>query len=250
MACKNSAQEKVINLIHQRRGLLPREGGRKLYKHLQPHLSEYGIKMGRDRLFKLLRDHHMLVKPRRKYKMTTQSKHHFYTYSNLIRSYVPEGPNQLWVSDITYLRTKSGFCYLALTTDAYSRKIVGYDVSNSLELQGALKALRAALRSLPNYHSLIHHSDRGIQYCSSPYTQLLDKNNIRISMAAKGNCYENALAERVNGILKDEFYLDQYFDNIHQARRACSHAIKIYNSERFHLALNYKTPKQMHENAA
>jgi transposase InsO family protein len=250
MAHKDTEQEKVIGLIHQRRRLLPREGGRKLYRYLQPYLQEYGIKMGRDRLFALLREHQMLIEPRRKYKMTTQSRHHFYTYQNLIKGYVPDGPNQLWVSDITYLRTQNGFCYLALITDAFSRKIVGYDVSNSLELKGTLKALKSALRSLPDHYNLIHHSDRGFQYCSNAYTKLLSKHNINISMAAKGNCYENALAERVNGILKDEFFLDLYFDNMLQAKKACVQAIKRYNSTRFHLALEYKTPNQVHYNAA
>ena len=218
--------------------MLPREGGRKLYKHLQPHFNEHKIKMGRDKLFDLLRDQHMLIEPRRKYKVTTQSRHRFYTYSNLIKDYVPKKPNQLWVSDITYLRTQNGFCYLALITDAYSRKIVGYDVSNSLGLEGTLRALKSALKTLPDYHTLIHHSDRGLQYCSNAYTKLLSKNNIRISMTAKGNCYENALAERVNGILKDEFYLDLVFDNIGQAKKTCSQTIKLYNSKRFHLALD------------
>jgi putative transposase len=230
--------------------LLPREGGRKLHKYLQPQLVEHGIQLGRDRLFKLLRDHQMLVEPRRKYKVTTQSKHHFYVYSNLTTAYVPDRPNQLWVSDITYLRTHHGFCYLALITDAYSRKIVGYDISDSLELVGTLRALKLALRGLPLKHRLIHHSDRGFQYCSNAYTDLLKKNNILISMSAKGNCYENAKAERVNGILKNEFYLDYCFYDINQARKACLQAIKIYNEERFHLALDYKTPNHVHENAA
>ncbi len=236
-------------MIHQRRKYLPREGGRKLYEYLGPHLASESIKLGRDKLFDLLRNNQMLVEPRRKYKVTTDSRHRFYTYTNLLKDYSPKAPNKLWVSDITYLRTRKGFCYLALITDAYSRKIVGYDVSNSLELEGCVRALKKALKQSPKCHSLIHHSDRGIQYCSYRYTNILKRNNINISMAAKGNCYENALAERVNGILKDEFYLDYYFNDLQQARQACKQAIMLYNEKRFHLALQMKTPNQVHQAA-
>lgn len=236
-------------MINQRRIYLPREGGRKLYKFLRPHLAGQHIKMGRDKLFDLLRAHQMLIEPRRKYKVTTNSKHRFYTYTNQVKEYKPKEPNNLWVSDITYLRTRKGFCYLALITDAYSRKIVGYDVSNSLELVGCIRALNKALKQLPNDHKLIHHSDRGIQYCSHAYTKLLLRNKINISMAAKGNCYENALAERVNGILKDEFYLDYYFNDLRQAKKVCHQAIKIYNEKRFHLALQMKIPNEVHHAA-
>jgi transposase InsO family protein len=150
------------------------------------------------------------------------------------------------VSDITYIRTIKGFCYLALITDAYSRKIVGYDISNSLELEGALRALKKALKSLPAGHDLIHHSDRGIQYCSYEYTNLLKKRGVKISMASKGDCYENALAERVNGILKQEYYLDVNFIGVKHAIKACRDAIFIYNNHRLHMALNYKIPEYVH----
>lgn len=239
----------VLKMIQERREILPREGGRKLYYYLLPYLAEHQIKMGRDKLFDFLRDQQMLIEPRRKYKVTTNSKHRFYTYSNLIKEEKPMGPNQVWVSDITYLRTRKGFCYLALITDAFSRKIVGYDVSNSLELVGCVRALKRSLKQLDDDHNLIHHSDRGIQYCSNVYTNLLLKNNITISMAAKGNCYENALAERVNGILKDEFYLDFYFNDLNQAKKACAQAINLYNERRFHLALHMKTPNEVHKAA-
>jgi transposase InsO family protein len=241
--------KKVLRVIHQRRNYLPREGGRKLYEYLRPYLASECIKLGRDKLFDLLRNHQMLVEPRRKYKVTTNSRHRFHTYSNLVKGYKPNGPNNLWVSDITYLRTHQGFCYLALVTDAYSRKIVGYDISNSLELEGCVRALKKALKQLPTGQELIHHSDRGLQYCSNRYTDMLKKNQIRISMAAKGNCYENALAERVNGILKDEFFLDYNFNDLDQAKQACNEAIKLYNEKRFHLALQMKTPNQVHQAA-
>ena len=154
--------------------------------------------------------------------------------------------NQVWVSDITYIRTVKGFCYLALITDMYSRKIVGYDLSDSLELNGCVRALNKALYQAKDIKQLIHHSDRGIQYCSNLYTQILKRNNIRISMTEENHCYENAMAERVNGILKDEFYLDQTFTDVVHAKRATKNAINLYNEIRLHLSLDYKTPNMVY----
>jgi transposase InsO family protein len=156
----------------------------------------------------------------------------------------------VWVSDITYIRKTRGFCFLALITDAYSRKIVGHDLSDSLELAGCLRALKRALRQLPRGHNLIHHSDRGIQYCSNQYVEILKKRKIRISMTEENHCYENAIAERVNGILKDEFFLDEYFQSTELAKAACDYAISRYNNKRLHLSLNYKTPEMAHQNVA
>lgn len=159
-------------------------------------------------------------------------------------------PNQVWVSDITYIRTVKGFCYLALITDMYSRKIVGYDISNSLELGGCLRALNKALYKVKSTNELVHHSDRGIQYCSNQYVNVLKRNSIRISMTEENHCYENALAERVNGILKDEFYLDQCFFSNEHAKRATKNAVKLYNNKRLHLSLGYKTPNMVHNYVA
>ena len=159
-------------------------------------------------------------------------------------------PNQVWVSDITYVRTVSGFCYLALITDMYSRKIVGYDMSDSLELAGCLRALQKALKAARPATRLVHHSDRGFQYCSNQYVDQLKKHGIEISMTEENHCYENAIAERVNGILKDEFYLDQTFYSLSHARDAVKNAIEIYNSKRLHLSLGYKTPNFVFENVA
>ena len=217
---------------------------------LADEMAEKNIKIGRDKFFDFLRNYDLQVKPRKRYARTTNSMHRFYKYKNLIKEFKPTQINQLWVSDITYIKTHNGFCYLALITDAYSRKIVGYDVSNSLELAGVLAALNKAIKLLPDNHQLIHHSDRGIQYCSYAYTDLLIKKKVKISMTENGNCYENAMAERVNGILKTEFYLDHCFDNINQAKKACEQAIEIYNNQRLHMALNYKTPQQMHQKVA
>ena len=178
---------------------------------------------------------------------TTNSLHRFYKYKNCIKDLVINKPNRVWVSDITYIRTVKGFCYLALITDMYSRKIVGWDLTNSLELSGCVRALNKALYQAKETNELIHHSDRGIQYCSNLYTQILKRNNIRISMTEENHCYENAIAERVNGILKDEFYLDQTFDSIGQAKNATKNAIKLYNQIRLHLSLDYKTPNMVYK---
>ena len=158
--------------------------------------------------------------------------------------------NQVWVSDITYIRTIKGFCYLALITDMHSRKIVGYDLSDSLELKGCVRALNKAIYQAKNIIKLIHHSDRGIQYCSNVYTQILKRKKINISMTEENHCYENAIAERVNGILKDEFYLDQTFDNLAHAKKAAKNAINLYNQVRLHLSLDYKTPNMVYKLSA
>jgi putative transposase len=240
----------VVKLVQNSRKTLPREGTRKLLKSLQNDFKNLNIKIGRDQLFNVLRVNNMLVK-RKKYSCrTTNSYHRFYKYNNIIKDIKINRPNQVWASDITYIRTINGFCYLALITDMYSRKIVGFDISDTLELSGCLKALKKAIYHNKNTNSLIHHSDRGIQYCSNIYTNELRRNKINISMTEENHCYENAMAERVNGILKDEFYLDQTFTSMTQAKRATKNAIKLYNSKRLHLSLNYKTPDSIHLIAA
>ena len=243
---KELDKEKVLALIQARRQLLPREGVRKLYHTLGSDFAQMGLKIGRDKLFGLLKEEGLLIRARRNYVVTTQSRHRFKVYNNLIESTQPFGINQIWVSDITYLRTGQGFCYLALITDAYSRKILGYDVSDSLELDGCIRALKMALPKLGPTHRLIHHSDRGSQYCSHAYTQTLKKHGIRISMAATGNCYQNALAERVNGILKGEFYLDLKFISKEEAIRCCRDAITLYNELRPHTSIGMLTPSIKH----
>ncbi len=196
---------------------------------------------------------------RKKYSSrTTNSLHRFHKYKNIIKDVQTTRPNQVWVADITYIRTVKGFCYLALITDMHSRKIVGYDLSNSLELKGCVRALNKALYQAKNtctersrsIKQLIHHSDRGIQYCSNAYTQILKRNKINISMTEENHCYENAMAERVNGILKDEFYLDQTFTDVTHAKRATKNAINLYNEIRLHLSLDYKTPNMVYKLSA
>lgn len=241
---------KILSLVLERRKQLPREGGKKLYRALLPELEHLGIQVGRDKLFSILRKNNQLVRPKKRYVRTTNSMHRFRRYPNLIKEMKITRPNQVWVSDITYISLFKGHCYLALITDAYSRKIVGYDISDSLELAGCLRALKRALRQLKPGESLIHHSDRGVQYCSYAYVDLLKKNKINISMTEENHCYENAIAERVNGILKDEFYLDQCFLNTRYAKKASISAVDLYNNKRLHLSLNYKTPNRVHNNVA
>ena len=241
---------RVIELVKEERTEQPRVGTRKLYEALQYTFEASDLKVGRDSLFDILREHDMLVKRKKASCKTTDSYHRFHKYKNLVKNMVVSAPNQVWVSDITYIRTVNGFCYLALITDMYSRKIVGYDISDSLELAGCLRALKLALRTARPADGLVHHSDRGIQYCSNQYVEKLKKRNIRISMTEENHCYENAIAERVNGILKDEFYLDQCFFNTKYAIIATKNAIDIYNNKRLHVSLGYKTPNMVFKNVA
>jgi transposase InsO family protein len=222
----------------------------KLYKALKGTFDSSGLKVGRDKLNDILREHDMLVRRKKASCKTTDSYHRFHKYKNLVKDMVVTAPNQVWVADITYIRTINGFCYLALITDMFSRKIVGYDISDSLELAGCLRALKRALRAARPADGLVHHSDRGIQYCSNQYVNELKKKGIKISMTEENHCYENAIAERVNGILKDEFYLDQTFFSKKSASNATDNAINIYNNKRLHISLGYKTPNMVFKNVA
>jgi transposase InsO family protein len=237
----------ILELIAPIRARMPKIGGRKLYDLLKSDIHKHGFKLGRDRFFTILRDNDKLVKRRKRYRVTTDSKHRFRVYENLIKDLEVTRVHQVLVSDITYIRYQKGFLYLALVTDLYSRKIIGYDLSESLGIDGSLQALRMALKALREGEKVIHHSDRGIQYCSHAYIDLLQKHDIGVSMAAKGNPYENPVAERVNGILKDEFLLNQTFISKTLAKKAVKEAVQIYNHERPHLSLNYKMPHQVYK---
>ena len=179
---KETVEKQVLELVKKERIEQPRVGTRKLYQALESTLEAMGLKVGRDKLFDILREHEMLVKRKKASCKTTDSYHRFHKHNNLVKDMEVTAPNQVWVSDITYIRTINGFCYLALITDMYSRKIVGYDMSDSLELAGCLRALKLALRHARPAAGLVHHSDRGIQYCSNQYVNELKKRNIRISM--------------------------------------------------------------------
>lgn len=219
----------------------PELGVRKLH-----YLIQNELRVGRDAMFDLLREHRLLVRRKRKYARTTDSKHGLRTYRNLLQGQELTAPHQAWVADITYLSTRSGFRYLALITDAYSRKIVGWDLSESLSIEGSMRALKRAYRQLPDGCYPIHHSDRGVQYCSGTYVKRLRRWKLPISMAAVGDPYENAIAERINGILKLEYHLDVTFADEQTARQAVEQAVHRYNISRPHLALCYRTPGEVH----
>jgi len=208
----------VLEMVYLLRREMPKLGTRKLYYMLNPFFREHEVKMGRDALHKLIQENGLLIQRKRRYAQTTFSNHWLRKYPNLIKDLEVTEAEQLWVSDITYISLKDGFNYLSLITDAYSRKIVGYYLHKNLSNYGALEALQQALISRKSSgNNLIHHSDRGVQYCSSQYVDLLMSNNIQISMAEKGSPYENAIAERVNGILKTEFGLGKIFNTHKEA---------------------------------
>lgn len=238
----------VLQQVKEIRAMHPVMGGRKLYAVLHTSLRQQGIDIGRDAFFDLLRDSGLLIRKRRRKTITTWSKHPFRKYRNLIKNLVPTRPNQLWVSDITYLKTQQGFVYVSLITDAYSRKIVGYDLSDNLESVNALYALQMAIQATaPPLHGLIHHSDRGIQYCCHDYVRLLQQHHIQISMTENGDPLENAIAERINGIIKNEYLLQQPLLNKQQAMQLLEQTVLVYNQHRPHLSCSLFTPEQIHQ---
>jgi putative transposase len=230
--------EELIQQVLAHRRLQPRLGTRKLFELMQPDI-------GRDAFFELLRDSGLLVRKKRYRARTTFSSHRFRKYPDLRGDLIPERPDQLWVSDITYIRVRQGFAYLSLITDAYSRKIIGFCMSHDLSTDSCLTALKMALSTRLTHEPLIHHSDRGTQYCSREYTHLLKKKGIAISMTQSGNPRDNAIAERVNGILKTEL-LEERYDHIHIAYLSVKQAISIYNTARPHSSLDMLTPDKAH----
>lgn len=236
----------VLKLVKEIREELPRAGVPKLHHMLAESLALHDIKMGRDALYHLLGEHGELIRCRRRKPYTTNSNHPYRKYPNLIRDMLLTYPGQLWVSDITYLRLKEKFCYLSIVTDAYSRKIIGHHLNSSLHSDGVIRALEKALQSKRS-RSLIHHSDRGTQYCCADYVRLLDRYNIRISMTEKGDPYENAIAERVNGILKGEFMLDKTFATFAEAEQAVDNAVEKYNTLRPHSSCDNLTPIEAYQ---
>lgn len=244
-AIKRDKAEQVIELIKDLRLKMPRLGTRKMYYLLNAPLSKLNI--GRDRFFDILRANHLLIKPKRSYHVTTNSHHRFRKHKNLIGSLTINRPEQVWVSDITYIGRKEKPCYLSLITDAYSKQIMGYYVADNLNTESSLKALKMAIKRRKNTQEyLIHHSDRGIQYCSDNYQQLLSRNQIDCSMTQNSDPYENAIAERVNGILKQEFNIDKYKVDLKIIKQIVKESIEIYNNQRPHLSNHLLTPKQMH----
>jgi transposase InsO family protein len=212
---------------------------------LYDELKNLGV--GRDLLFRILKANHMLIIPKRRYHVTTNSHHRFKKHKNLIENVVPQQPEQIWVSDITYVGNRQNPMYLALVTDAYSKKIVGYDLSNSLDVKGSLRALSKAIKGREYQNNILtHHSDRGLQYCSNEYQKKLSKSKLKCSMTESYDPYANAIAERVNGILKGEFIGYKNNFSIEIMRKLISDSINVYNNLRPHYSCFYKTPEQMH----
>lgn len=240
------AEQLLLQQIDAIRKHQPRCGGRKLFIELQPFFAQHQIAMGRDKFFDLLKRNKLLVRRTKRSVHTTNSKHHFYRYPNMIKGFTPFKAHELWVADITYIPLKHRFAYLFLITDAYSRKIVGFHVSDDMKVSSATLALKKALAQKPPETIVIHHSDRGIQYCSTAYVQLLHQHNAHISMTQNGDPYENAIAERVNGILKTEL-ISKYYDNIDDASKHIARCITVYNYKRRHSSLNWQIPHEVHQ---
>ena len=242
---KNKA-EQVVELVENIRMKMPKIGGRKLYFMLNEPLKT--LKIGRDKFFNILKANHLLITPKRSYHITTNSHHRFRKHKNLVLDYQITKPNQVWVADITYIGNRKNPSYLSLITDAYSKKIVGHHVAENLTTEGSLLALKKAINTTELKElSLIHHSDRGLQYCSDEYQKILEKNNISCSMTQNSDPYENAVAERINGILKQEFNIDKFDVETKIKRKIVEESIEIYNELRPHFSNHYLTPNQMHK---
>ena len=252
VACERHRQDKhatVVALVRDERRSQQRIGTRKLHHMLHEPLQRQGIKIGRDAMFEVLRDASMLVRPPRAFHKTTNSRHFYRRHPNLLKDgphkVVPTGCEQVWVADITYLRTKEKMVYVSLITDAYSRKIMGWHVHDGLGTDQVSEAFKMALRQRGTHQPLLHHSDRGIQYCSGEYQRIHARHGVTCSMTDGYDCYQNALAERVNGILKMEYLLQTPAD-LKQARRMVGESVRLYNEKRPHLSLKYETPDAMH----
>ncbi|OSZ81384.1 transposase [Chitinophagaceae bacterium IBVUCB2] len=235
----------ILQQVLHIRNEQPRCGTRKLLVMLQPFFKKQDIQIGRDTFFQLLAQNKLLIRKRKRSTHTTNSKHFFYRYPNLVAHFTPLHAHELWVADITYIPMKERFAYLYLLTDAYSRKIVGFHVSDDMRVTSAIVALQKALDQKPADAIVIHHSDRGLQYCSNDYVAMLKAHHARISMTQNGDPYENAMAERVNGILKSELISDSYPD-LKAAMQHIARCITIYNYRRVHSSLNWQIPDKVH----
>ena len=236
----------VVKMVVEIRKQMPRIGSKKLYYLLNQDLKT--LKIGRDKFIDILRANHLLIVPKRSYHITTNSHHRFRKHKNKLLDLQINKPEQVWVSDITYIGKREKPCYLSLITDAYSKKIMGYNVSNNLNTESSLVALRMALKKRENKgNPLIHHSDRGLQYCANEYQKLLSKNEIQPSMTQNSDPYENAVAERINGILKQEFNIDKYNKDLVIMKQIIKETVAIYNEKRPHLSNHMLTPNQMHK---
>jgi len=243
---KQDKAELFVKMVLEIRTQMPRIGSKKLYYLLSRDLKT--LRIGRDKFIDILRANHLLIIPKRSYHITTNSHHRFRKYKNQLLDLQINKPEQVWVSDITYIGKREKPCYLRLITDAYSKKIVGYNVSDNLNTESSLVALRLAVKQRKNKEiPLIHHSYRGLQYCSNDYQKILNKNDIQHSMTQNSDPYENAVAERINGILKQEFFIDKYNKELPIMKQIIKETVAIYNENRPHLSNHMLTPNQMHE---
>jgi transposase InsO family protein len=241
----------VVALVRAERKIQPRLGARKLHFLFKAALAQEGVRLGRDRFLEVLRAHDLLLEPKpAAYPSTTNSQHCLPVFTNRIKGLAVSRPNEVWVGDLTYVRTEMGFLYLALLTDKASRKVVGYHCGETLEAVGCLAALKKALADLPAGAKPIHHTDRGTQYCSHEYVNWVVGQGLSMSMTERDHCAENALAERMNGILKSEYGLGAQFKTKASAHLAVDQAVHLYNTRRPHTALGYRTPQEAHSLAA
>jgi putative transposase len=241
-------QQRVLELAKIVRIDQPRVGTGKLYYDIKPFLVNENIKMGRDKVHKCLKENNLIIKPKKKYTTTTDSKHFFWTHKNLIKDLDIIRPEQVFVNDITYIRVRDNYAYLFLVTDAYSKKIMGWTINYTMKVKDAFKAISMAHRNRRFKNELYHHSDRGIQYANPSYIKYIKKKGMIPSMTQDLHVYENAVAERVNGILKGEFDIDIGFGSLKEARAVIEQSIHIYNSKRRHLSLHKLTPNFVHLN--
>ncbi len=243
-------EDLVVGLVHRERHQQPRLGVRKLHHILSNELEEEGVSVGRDKMFEILRSRGLLLEPLPKAPRTTNSRHTLPVFRNLIAEVETTVPNQVWVSDLTYIRVGEGFEYLSLIMDKHSRKVVGFHCGDDLSTSGCLEALDQAMAGLPEGSKPIHHSDRGCQYCSHEYVGRLTERGLLVSMTEENHCAENSHAERLNGILKQEYGLRMEFRTRAQARAAVAQAVWLYNNRRPHNSLNLRTPSEVHRKAA
>lgn len=249
--CKHEVDTNLIlELVKSERMIQSRLGGRKVLHLIKNDLHASDVNIGRDRFFNILRENNMLIEKKKSAPKTTNSRHCLPVFHNLVKDVDITAPNQAWCSDLTYIRTDENFMYAALITDMYSRKIIGAYIGDSLESIGCLRALENALSDLPKDKHPIHHSDRGTQYCCHAYVDKLMSRDLSVSMTEINHCYENAMAERVNGILKQEYELDSTFKTRKQAKIAFYQAVNLYNTRRPHMSLDYGIPTEVHEKAA
>jgi len=237
---------KVVSMVLEIRQIMPRIGAKKLYYLLNNELKQ--LKIGRDKFIDILRANHLLIAPKRSYHITTNSHHRFRKHQNQILDLQIQRPEQVWVSDITYIGKRENPCYLSLVTDAYSKRIMGFNVADNMNTQSSLIALKNAIKLRKNNNlSLIHHSDRGLQYCATEYQKILNKSSIKCSMTQNSDPYENAVAERINGILKQEFNIDKFNQKLPVMKQLVKNAVEVYNQKRPHYSNFMLTPNQMHE---